>query len=106
QSRPPQRHSRPGRIDRAPVRQLSDARGARPAAQRPARAAALSRAVPATRRLARLSRRCGRCARSLDLPALARPRMNADHGRYQPLSYFQLMEVSLRELLVEKGILT
>ena len=32
--------------------------------------------------------------------------MNEEHGRYQPLSYFQLMEVSLRELLVEKGILT
>jgi nitrile hydratase subunit alpha len=29
-----------------------------------------------------------------------------DLGSYQPLSYFQLMEVSLRELLVEKGILT
>jgi nitrile hydratase len=29
-----------------------------------------------------------------------------DQGKYQPLSYFQLMEVSLRELLVEKGILT
>jgi nitrile hydratase len=29
-----------------------------------------------------------------------------DQGRYRPLSYFQLMEVSLRELLVEKGILT
>ena len=27
-------------------------------------------------------------------------------GKYQPLSYFQLMEVSLRELLVEKGLLT
>ena len=27
-------------------------------------------------------------------------------GNYRPLSYFQLMEVSLRELLVEKGILT
>jgi len=27
-------------------------------------------------------------------------------GKYQPYSYFQLMEVSLRELLVEKGILT
>jgi nitrile hydratase len=32
--------------------------------------------------------------------------MSEDQGRYQPLSYFQLMEVSLRELLVEKGILT
>ena len=32
--------------------------------------------------------------------------MNEEHGRYQPLSYFQLMEVSLRELLVEKGIIT
>jgi nitrile hydratase len=32
--------------------------------------------------------------------------MSSDQGRYQPLSYFQLMEVSLRELLVEKGILT
>ena len=27
-------------------------------------------------------------------------------GGYQPYSYFQLMEVSLRELLVEKGIVT
>jgi nitrile hydratase len=30
----------------------------------------------------------------------------SDQGRYQPLTYFQLMEVSLRELLVEKGILS
>jgi nitrile hydratase len=30
----------------------------------------------------------------------------SDQGRYQPLTYFQLMEVSLRELLVEKGIVT
>jgi nitrile hydratase len=29
-----------------------------------------------------------------------------DNGSYQPYNYFQLMEVSLRELLVEKGILT
>ena len=29
-----------------------------------------------------------------------------DNGTYQPYSYFQLMEVSLRELLVEKGIVT
>jgi nitrile hydratase subunit alpha len=29
-----------------------------------------------------------------------------DEGKYQPLSYFQLMEVTLRELLVEKGVLT
>ena len=29
-----------------------------------------------------------------------------DSGSYQPYSYFQLMEVSLRELLVEKGIVT
>jgi nitrile hydratase subunit alpha len=29
-----------------------------------------------------------------------------DRGKYRPLSYFQLMEVTLRELLVEKGILT
>jgi len=29
-----------------------------------------------------------------------------DSGNYQPYSYFQLMEVSLRELLVEKGIVT
>jgi len=29
-----------------------------------------------------------------------------DPGPYRPLSYFQLMEISLRELLVEKGILT
>jgi len=29
-----------------------------------------------------------------------------DSGSYQPYSYFQLMEVSLRELLVDKGIVT
>jgi nitrile hydratase len=29
-----------------------------------------------------------------------------EKGSYRPLSYFQLMEISLRELLVEKGILT
>jgi nitrile hydratase alpha subunit len=29
-----------------------------------------------------------------------------DPGPYRPLSYFQLMEISLRELLVEKGVLT
>ncbi|HEV7476241.1 MAG TPA: nitrile hydratase subunit alpha [Burkholderiales bacterium] len=32
--------------------------------------------------------------------------MKDDQGKYQPLSYFQLMEVTLRELLVEKGIIT
>jgi len=30
----------------------------------------------------------------------------SEPGKYQPYSYFQLMEVSLRELLVEKGVLT
>ena len=29
-----------------------------------------------------------------------------DRGTYRPLSYFQLMEVTLRELLVEKGVIT
>lgn len=29
-----------------------------------------------------------------------------DYGRYERLTYFQLMEVSLRELLVERGIVT
>ena len=32
--------------------------------------------------------------------------MSSEQGRYQPLSYFQLMEVTLRELLVEKGVIT
>jgi nitrile hydratase len=32
--------------------------------------------------------------------------LSEDKGKYQQLSYFQLMEVTLRELLVEKGILT
>lgn len=32
--------------------------------------------------------------------------MKEDEGKYRPLSYFQLMEVTLRELLVEKGVLT
>lgn len=32
--------------------------------------------------------------------------MSDDKGTYRPLSYFQLMEISLRELLVEKGILS
>jgi nitrile hydratase subunit alpha len=30
----------------------------------------------------------------------------SDHGTYQPYSYYQLMETSLRELLVEKGLVT
>ena len=30
----------------------------------------------------------------------------SDRGKYQPLTYFQLMEVTLRELLVEKGLVT
>lgn len=32
--------------------------------------------------------------------------MKEELGNYQPLSYFQLMEVSLRELLVEKGVVS
>ncbi|HXI36805.1 MAG TPA: nitrile hydratase subunit alpha [Burkholderiales bacterium] len=32
--------------------------------------------------------------------------MSEEQGKYQPLTYFQMMEVSLRELLVEKGIVT
>jgi len=32
--------------------------------------------------------------------------MSADRGTYQPFTYYQLMETSLRELLVEKGIVT
>ncbi len=30
----------------------------------------------------------------------------SDRGKYQPLTYFQLMEVTLRELLVQKGVIT
>jgi nitrile hydratase subunit alpha len=33
-------------------------------------------------------------------------RAATDAGPYRPLDYFQLMEVSLRELLVEKGVIT
>ena len=29
-----------------------------------------------------------------------------DQGTYQPYTYYQLMETSLRELLVEKGVVT
>jgi nitrile hydratase len=32
--------------------------------------------------------------------------MSDTRGTYRPLSYFQLMEVTLRELLVEKGVVT
>lgn len=32
--------------------------------------------------------------------------MKQSLGRYEPYNYFQLMEVSLRELLVEKGVVT
>jgi nitrile hydratase len=32
--------------------------------------------------------------------------VSKDKGNYRPLSYFQLMEVTLRELLTEKGILS
>ena len=46
-----------------------------------------------------------RRARGRDISALAGNGMS-DQGKYRPLSYFQLMEISLRELLVEKGILT
>jgi nitrile hydratase len=35
-----------------------------------------------------------------------RDETGTETGSYQPYSYFQLMEVSLRELLVEKGIVT
>jgi nitrile hydratase len=31
---------------------------------------------------------------------------DGDRGSYRPLSYFQLMEITLRELLVEKGLMT
>jgi nitrile hydratase len=34
------------------------------------------------------------------------PDAGPDAGPYRPLSYFQLMEISLRELLVEKGVVT
>ena len=34
------------------------------------------------------------------------PRGAQRSGRYEPYSYFQLMEVSLRELLVEKGVVS
>src|SRR5258707_11399843 len=30
----------------------------------------------------------------------------SDRGTYQPFTYYQLMETSLRELLVEKGVVT
>jgi nitrile hydratase len=32
--------------------------------------------------------------------------VSEDSGKYRPLSYFQLMEITLRELLTEKGILS
>jgi nitrile hydratase len=32
--------------------------------------------------------------------------MSDEKGKYQQLTYFQMMEVSLRELLVEKGVVT
>jgi len=32
--------------------------------------------------------------------------MSEEKGKYQALTYFQMMEVSLRELLVEKGVVT
>ena len=32
--------------------------------------------------------------------------LDPELGTYQPLTYYQMMEVSLRELLVEKGVLT
>ncbi len=32
--------------------------------------------------------------------------IDPDLGTYQPLTYYQMMEVSLRELLVEKGVIT
>ena len=37
---------------------------------------------------------------------MSEPANREEFGSYRPLSYFQLMEISLRELLVEKGIVT
>ena len=37
---------------------------------------------------------------------MSKPANPEEIGSYRPLSYFQLMEVSLRELLVDKGIVT
>ena len=34
------------------------------------------------------------------------PDLDSDVGPYRPLTYYQMMEVSLRELLVEKGVIT
>src|SRR5262249_18455362 len=81
--------------------------GARADARRLAGAAAVPRALQAEGRLARLPRQRSRRDRGRDLPALARGRLMGAReklGKYRPLTYFQLMEVTLRELLVEKGI--
>src|SRR5438309_1388458 len=85
--------------------QLSESGRAGADARRPARAAALPGAVHAEGGVARLPRQSGRRSRDRDLSALAGKSMN-DRGRYRQLTYFQLMEVTLRELLVEKGLLT
>src|SRR5205823_3444684 len=64
-----------------------------------------SGALQAERRLARLSRHGDRCRRDRDLPTLAGKGMS-EQGTYKPYAYYELMETSLRELLVEKGIIT
>ena len=69
-------------------------------------AAALPREVPAEGSVARLPRRPPTTCSSRDLSALAGESHETIQGTYRPLTYFQLMEISLRELLVEKGIVT
>jgi nitrile hydratase len=45
-------------------------------------------------------------AREARLPPCQGGKAVSDQGTYQPFTYYQLMETSLRELLVEKGIVT
>src|SRR6185503_9788557 len=90
---------------RAALRRVPQSGRAGTDARRSSGAAALQGEVPANGRVAGLPRRPRRRPRSRDLSTLAGEAMN-DSGPYRPLTYFQLMEISLRELLVEKGVVT
>src|SRR5258708_7527128 len=87
------------------MRRVSQPGGAGADARWLACAAPVSRPLPAAGGVAGLPGQPAGRGRDRDLPALAGSCMK-DQGKYRPLSYYQLMEVTLRELLVEKGLLT
>src|SRR5690606_26474710 len=110
----------PRRLRRASMRRVPESRGARLQSRRVACSAALPGPLQATRNLAGLCRPRARYDRRRDLSALARGgAMSHEHHAHGPggahehlpdaeerIGYYQTMEIAVRELLIEKGIIT